>query len=355
MSRYILLIGLAAARIAVADQAETWVRQTDLTNGMLYDIPLSPTGGPFAAPLPISEMGSTFELFALGNGWDTKIYHLDTKLIRAYAPKVKVDIVSEDPYVRGDPLSSTYVRRTRADRPFSVKIDITGLVPASTSQAEKHVYFNFTRARYSSDTFSALGVPEEPVSATNLGNGTVSMNGLYHQLGMPLSAGCGAQTYTFVRYAADGVPDTILAQPKIEVWPVATATAENIRQNEVFTDRIPSVTLHLRSLYPDSTTFAQVYSGPAVLGTDGRKIKGTERSYGAYYNPGAPDTPTNVPQNVAITVVDLSNYAVLDGIYTLEVITVTPFNARAPERLLAITFEVDRVISSRGQFSTAER
>jgi hypothetical protein len=51
---------------------------------------------------------------------------------------------------------------------------------------------------------------------------------------------------------------------------------------------------------------------------------------------------------------DLSNYASRDGIYTLEVVTETPFFNRAPERLAYVTFEVDRTISSRGQLSTAE-
>lgn len=347
-----LIIATTAGVHAV--DPEAWVRQTDLTNGMIYDIPLTATGGTFQAPLPVSEMGSSFELFARGTAWDTAIYHLDTKLIRAYTPTVAIAINSEDSYVRGDPASSNFVRRTRADRPFGVNITVNGLVASSQSQAEREVYFTTHKRNYSLDTFSGTGLAQTLLSETNLGNGTVSTS-VYHQLtASPLTAACGEQVYTFVRYAADGVPDTTIMQPKIEIWPVATASIQNVSASQVFTDRIPALLLQLNYLYPDSRTFAQVYPGPAVLGTDGTLIKGTERKYGAYYNPTQAEATTNVPQNQEITIDDLSNYAATDGVYTLEVITETPFFGRAPERLLAVTFEVDRVISSRGQLSTAE-
>jgi hypothetical protein len=112
--------------------------------------------------------------------------------------------------------------------------------------------------------------------------------------------------------------------------------------------------LTLKNLYPDSRTYAQIYPGPAVLGTQGAIIGGTDRKYGKFYNPDQAEEPTNVPQNLSLTIEDLSKYAAADGIYTLEVITCTPFFNREPERLLTVTFEVDRVITSRGQISTTE-
>lgn len=350
----VVMMMMTVARVT-AQEAEAWVRQTNLTNGLVYDIPLTETGGPFQAPLPVSESGSTFELYARGTAWDSKVYLLDTKLIRAYAPEVEIEIVSEDTYVRGNPASANYVRRTRADRPFAVNVQVAGLVQGSAEQAEREVYFTCHGRNYDPLTFSGLSAPPYLISEANLGNGTTSAAGLYHQLTAPsLFAGCGEQVYTFVRYAADGVPDTILAQPKIEVWPVATASIENITPNQVFIDRMPPIVVQFTNLYPDSRTFVQVYSGQQVLGTDGTKVKGTEREYGAYYNPSHTEASTNVPQNIEISMDDLSNYASQDGIYTLEVITETPFFNRAPERLVHITFEVDRVISSRGQISSTE-
>jgi hypothetical protein len=350
-----IMLGLFAMGVsASAQNSQSWVRQTDLTNGIVYDVPLGAYGGDFEAPLPISEMGSSFQLYARGTAWDTKIYLLDTKLIRTYSPNVTVTVNSEDSYSRGDPNSTNYVRRTRADRPFSLNINVSGLAPNSGSQAERQVYFSVNTTPYDGSTYSSANQSETLLSETNLGNCTLSTGPLYQQINTTTpTAACGQHTYTFVRYASDGVPDTTLVQSKVEIWPVTQASLEGLASMQVFTDRIPTLTLRLRDLYPDSRTYAQVYQGPAVLGTAGTPIGGTERRLGQYYSPQS--QPTNVPQNFDVPIEDLSNYLPKDGIYTVEVITETPFFGRAPERLLAITFEVDRVISSRGQLGTAER
>lgn len=130
---------------------------------------------------------------------------------------------------------------------------------------------------------------------------------------------------------------------------------DNIHSGQVFIDRIPTLVVNLQRLYPDSRTYAQIYEGQAALGTAGTIVHGSERRFGRYYNPDLTEEPTNVPQNVMLSIDDLSNYASSDGIYTLEILTETPFFNRAPERLFVVTFEVDRVISSRGQISTAEK
>lgn len=340
---------------AAAQSTQAWVRETDLSNGMIYDIPLQPNGGTFAPPLAISTTGNTFELYARGTAWDTKVYLLDTKIIRAYSPAAQFTIATEDPYVRGDFTSSRYVKRTRADRPFTMNIAVSGLVATSPSQAERAVYFATHGCNYNTQTYSGLDLPQYLIHEGTLGNGTVALGPLYHELtGASASKACGEMVFTMVRYAADGVPDTIIAQPKIEVWPVASATVENLAASQIFIDRIPEVIFHYTDLYPDSRTYAQIYAGPAVLGTVGTVISATERKMGQYYNPTSGDLPATVPQTLSISVEGLSNYTPVDGIYTLEIITQTPFFSRAPERLAVITFEVDRVISSRGKLSTAE-
>lgn len=357
IARLLLLLNVCLGGAALRGADEAWVRQTDLDSGLVYDMPVGgTTGGAYTAPLPVTDRGARFELFARGTAWDTKIYLLDTKLIRAYSPKVTLKIVSEDSYVRGDPASSTYVRRTRADRPFNLNVHVEGLVASSTVLAERAVYFSIHSRNYNLETYSGLNQPQVLRHEYNLANGDMALGPVYHELGtQALTAGCGEQFYTIVRYAADSVPDTILAQPKIEVWPVAKASIDKVTAGQVFIDRIPALVLTLKHLYPDSKTYAQIYGGPAVLGTQGTIIGGTERRYGKFFNPDQVEEPTNVPQDLAIGIDDLSKYASSDGIYTLEVITRTPYFNREPERLLCITFEVDRVISSRGQLSTAER
>ncbi len=344
------------AMVSIAPAQEAWVRQTDLGIGLVYDMPVAGTGGTYAAPLPVSETGARFELFAKGTAWDSNIYLLDTKLIRAYSPLASLSLASEDPYIRGDATSGTYVKRTRADRPFSFNIHVGGLVPSSAILAERAVYLGIQGRNYDPVTYSSLERPEYLLHEYNLSNGDISSGQIYHELTPgALTAACGEQTFTFVRYASDGVPDTILAQPKMEIWPVASAEVERITTGQVFNDRVPPIPLTLRHLYPDSRTYAQVYPGPSVIGTKGTVIGGTERRFGRYYNPDQAEEPTNVPQDLALSIDDLSKYAAADGIYTLEVVTETPFMNREPERLISITFEVDRVISSRGQLSTTEK
>jgi hypothetical protein len=351
----LLCSALACSTLGLVAQ-DSWVRQTDLTSGLIYDLPLGPNGGDFTAALPVSEQGSLFELFARGTAWDNNIYMLDSKLIRAYSPEISVELASEDPYVRGDPASTNYVRRTRADRPFSLNLMVRGLVPGSMSDAERSLYFGTHGRAFDLESYSAE-VATEPfvIAESELLNGDRSFSPLYHELpSTSMTLGCGEQIYTFIRHAADGVPDTILAQPKIEIWPVAKASIENITSGQVFIDRIPSIVVRLEHLYPDSRTYVQIYSGSAVLGREGTLVNGTERKFGRYYNTDLMEESTNVPQTLSFGMDDLSNYASRDGIYTLEIVTETPFFNRAPERLLYVTFEVDRTITSRGQMTTAE-
>ncbi len=355
--RTTLWVSQLCALSLCAATTDSFVRQTDLSTGQVYDVPYITPGGPYTSAIPVSEDGAKFELFARGTAWDTNIYLLDTQLVYAYGPTATVTITTEDPYVFGDPSSATYVRRTRSDRPFSVKTSVTGLVTAhDASAAEKSVYYAVQAMNYDPATYSSLNKPNYLLHSYNLGNGNLTWGPLYHELTSPtLLTGCGQQTYTVVRYAADQVPDTILTQPSVQVWPVATATVDKITGGQVFIDRIPTITFTMNHLYPDSRTYAQIYPGNAVLGKVGTIITGTERRYGTTYNPSQGVTPTNVPQDVQIAIDNISAYASADGIYTLEVITETPFFNRAGERLLNITFEVDRVIASRGSLSTAEK
>jgi len=356
MQAWMLWIWACLVTSLSAQDPEAWVRQTDVTTGQVYDTPMTGSGGAYVSPLPVGEGGALYELFARGTAWDSNIYLLDTKFISTYNPEVTISIATEDDYVRGDPNSSTYVKRTRADRPFSVDIKVNGLVDDSANTSERCVYLAVNGRNFDAETYSSLNQPAYLLEDANLENGEYSFNPLYHQLTSPtLSSGNGEQTFTIVRYASYQIPDTILMQPKVEVWPVASATVSSIEADQVFIDRIPALVVSLKDIYPDSRTYLQIYKGTEKLGTEGTLVAGTERRFGRFYNPDQAVEPTNVPQTFSISVDDLSNYTSEDGIYTLEVITHTPFFNRAPERLYHVTFEVDRVISTRGQISTTER
>lgn len=352
----ILCLGLTLITLPLAAQ-QAWVRQTDLTTGLTYDIPVGETGGGFEATMPVdTTKGGLFELFARGTAWDTKIYMLDSKIVRAYSPTVTVNLTTEDSYVRGGATTANYVRRTRADRPYKIVTNVSGLVAGSPSPAENSLYFCYKGCKYNAQTYSGMGQTASLLYESNLPNGTKTIGPVYHELGTSqLKNGCGEQTFTFVRYAADGIPDTILAQPTLEIWPVASASISNITAGMVYIDKLPTIAIQLNNLYPDSRTYTQIYPGAAVLGTGGTLVGGSECRFGAYYNPTQTQSSTNVPQNPTLTITDLSNYTPTDGLYTLEVWTATPFFNRVPERLYTVTFEVDRVISSRGLLNSSER
>ncbi|MEI6871714.1 MAG: hypothetical protein WCL08_05470, partial [Verrucomicrobiota bacterium] len=257
----VLLAALTGAASLFGATTDSFVRQTDLATGQVYDMPYTTPGGAYTAPLSVSNLGAKFELFARGTAWDTKVYLLDTKLVYAYAPAVAVTISTEDPYVSGDASSGTYVKRTRADRPFTVTTNVSGLVTSTgASAAETSVYYTVAGMDYDAATYSSLNQKPYTLHSYNLANGSLTWGPVYHELHSSLLVnGCGQQTYTFVRYAADQVPDTILAQPTLQVWPVTTATVANISPGQVLIDRIPSITVTLKHLYPDSRVYAQIY------------------------------------------------------------------------------------------------
>ena len=350
----LLLVASCGGLMAQAQQSQAWVRETDISTGQMYDIGLQPLGGGFTPTLAISEAGNRFELYARGTAWDTKVYLLDTKLIRAYSPAAAFTIDTGDPYVRGDVDSGRFVKRMRADQTYSVTLQVSGLVPGSASAAENSAYYVVNATNYNPVTYSGLDQEEYEIFSRVLPNGTLASGPMEHELTTPGKYACGEMKFTMVRWAADGVPDTIIAQPKIEIWPVAKATIENIAENQVFIDKIPLVIFNYKDLYPDSRTYAQIYKGRYVKGTVGTVVQTTERKYGTHYNPGVGTEPASVPQTLAVGVEGLSNYTPKDGVYTVEILTETPYDSRQPVSLQKVTFEVDRVISSRGKLSTAE-
>ncbi|QIF04779.1 hypothetical protein [Roseimicrobium sp. ORNL1] len=370
----IFLLLLAASQgglMAQTTSTKAWVIEKDLGTGISAHVYL-PTdlGGPYTPLLPVSDGGNVYKLYAKGTAWDTNEYLLDTKIIKAYSPAASFTIETGDPtYFRGDPKTPNFVVRTRVDEPIKFSVTISGVVTdATAAAAERSVEIEFIGTDYWPDTYSPLGnasgrpekqpYPLTPVPVVLEGNQKFPFGydkELYALLDNPANKlDCvGEWKLKVKRYAADGIPATYIAEPKIEVWPVAEAKFTGVTDNQVFIDAIPELVFTYSDLYPDSKTYVQIYSGPWVKGTQGTIIETTERKYGKYYNPGLTDHPT-VPQNASIGVTGLSSYTPKDGIYTMEIITETPFHNRRQDTLKKVTFEVDRVISSRGKLSTAE-
>ena len=149
-------------------------------------------------------------------------------------------------------------------------------------------------------------------------------------------------------FRAFALPDANLdwlqiASGRVQVWPIADVLISGMVPGQKVTRSLPNITVSLTDVYPDSTTTVQIYKGSQALGTEGEQIEGSRISFNSI-----------VPQDAQILVRNWDKYAVDDGIYTLEVITVTPIDNRAPERLAWLTFEVDRTITVNGSSTTSE-
>jgi hypothetical protein len=131
-----------------------------------------------------------------------------------------------------------------------------------------------------------------------------------------------------------------LASRYIQIWPVATGSISGIAPGSKLRVRMPQLTFMLNDLYPSSHTYAQIYKGDAVLGTQGTLISGSSLVL---------NEPVAVDR-----VLLLSGYDTVvtgDGRWTIELLTTTPFGT---DRLAHVTFDVDRTIELRGTFTTME-
>jgi hypothetical protein len=121
-----------------------------------------------------------------------------------------------------------------------------------------------------------------------------------------------------------------LASAHVEIWPVASGAITGLRHHEVVRLNTPRIELWLWDLYPSSTTYLQIYPGEQALGTVGERIEG-----------GTLVLDQDKSEGRVIRLFHWLDQIKENGIYTLELIHVTPFGA---ERLAYRTFELDRTI-----------
>jgi hypothetical protein len=96
----------------------------------------------------------------------------------------------------------------------------------------------------------------------------------------------------------------------------------------------------LNELYPESRTYVQVYPGEPQLGVEGTIVPGTQLVISQ-----------TVPVSRVIVVKDYDAVFDKDGLWTMELVTVTPFGT---DRLSHVTFTIDRTIKANGMFTTIE-
>jgi hypothetical protein len=328
---------LLAARGGCAD----FIRQIQTVNGatVIYDIPIANDNGTVNSQ-PITSATATFQLYATVAAANntTKLVKLDEKATGTYLPTVTLQATSEDPHVPA---------RTRADRPYGMKLKVQGMQtdPAVPDYA-KTVRMNRSYALYDAVSYQPNGTAGEYADAFSFYQNGEYQSAVAQRLPVdkPTKA-VGEESFTVYTRTSSGAIQSQLAKATIKIWPVATAEITGIEPDQLFTSAPKNATVMVNDIYPGATIYAQIYKGREVLGTVGAVLKDTEVPY---------RETLEVPQNQALPIGDLDKYVSGDGIYTIEMLTITPFNNGAPERLAHVTFQLKRDMAVRAMMGTME-
>jgi len=317
-----------------------FIRQIQQPSGVQWDMSVaavSPTGGTLSA-LGIEPGGARYELWTVANTSPLTSYLLDTKYVSTYIPGATVAIRTGD---------STYVTipRTRCDQPFWVDVTITGLLTGATNPtASESVNLLHYVQSYG---VGGTGVGIDRNQATLLTTASITTNGLKTLTytltaipGTPLTKIRGEERFSVFSIADYQSPSTQLAAQFVQIWPVTDGTITGITAGQIFRAAMPQVTFTLNDLYPSSRTYAQAYKGNPVLGTTGTVVPGS--------NLVISDT---IPSSRVLLVNNYDSIFDSDGVWTMELLTVTPFGT---DRLAYLTFTLNRTIEINSGMTTNE-
>ncbi len=330
---------MAALILAPLCQAQDWVnfiRQHQLETQVVWDMPVDSQGnGPSA--LGVQETGALFQLWTIRQS-DAKDFLLDQTLVGTFLPHATIDIETGDPF--------PHRRRTRADQPFTVKIDVSGLlsgpnIPDAAKQVlVEHHLAPYTDAQTSIELADAIG--GDPTDSGMIAqNGETKLEYTFTSLPSTDPTKAHGEEHFVVHALPDqDIGQTQLATDFVEVWPVATASIDGIVPGETVRFSTPQLQLTYEDLYPSSYTYLQIYKGAPSLGTTGAKVIKSERAL-----------DQDDSMNLVLRIDNWLKALESDGQHTMEIITETPFGR---ERLAYLSFNVDREISINAQLHNLE-
>lgn len=330
---YLLLgaLALLSSRASAAGEGYVnFIRQTQQGTGVVYSVNVASTGNTGSQGL-LETGGALFQLYTVDSSG--KDYLLDQKLVGAYVPTATVSIATQDPY--------TQVPRTRADKPFTVTVNVAGLVTgvATAPDAAKRVLLEqhvkaYTATKTSYTLAEATsGTPKASSSIYTNGNTVLNFASTSVPAGDPTKA--NGEEWFVVHALADGaVAQTQIASGKVQVWPVASGGIAGLTNNQVVRSKAPTITVTMNDLYPRSDTYVQVYEGSPALNTTGKVLENRMLVWN-----------DKASRSDVWTYSDYDSVFTKDGTYTMELLTVTPFGT---DRLAYVTFTVSRTIEVRG-------
>jgi hypothetical protein len=329
---------LAACALAAAQTPAgytNFIRQIQSPSGVEWDATVAASGEQLS-PLPVDLGGTRFELWTVKSS-PAVSYLLDTCLVGAFVPVAFVEIHSEDPY--------RPIPRTRADRPFSVDITVSGLLggPADPVSSQS---VNLLR-HVQSYGVGGSGAEIDRSQATLLAQPAITQNGT-HPLSYSLTSipsadrtkVRGEERFTVFSLEGYQTPEAQIASQYIQIWPVADGALCGLTAGQLIRFAMPQITVTLNDLYPSSTTYVQAYQGDPQLGVTGKTIPGSVLV-----------TNDVLPQSRVLTLKDYDAVFDEEGRWTMEIVTVTPFGA---DRLAHVSFDVARIIKVNSTLTTIE-
>ena len=332
----ITALALAAFSSPLFAQAQTYtnfIRQTQYPTGLVWDMTVAAAGAQQSA-LPIDPGGARFELWTVSSVGPTS-YLLASNYVGTYIPLATLEILSED--------TTSAVKRTRADRPFSVKYSVSGLLSGDTDpEPSKKVDFLWHVQSYGEggtgeNLDRTQAILQSHTGIEKNGDGTLQFE-LTSVPGGDRSKVRGEERFSIYSLADYQAPAAQLAGETIQVWPVADGDIDGITSGQLVRYAVPQLTFTLRDLYPFSTTYAQAYQGNAQLGVEGKILPGS-----------ALVIDEAVPVSRTLVVDDYGDALGADGIWTIELLTKTPFGI---DRLAYVTFNLDRTMKVNGNINT---
>ncbi len=306
-----------------------FIRQIQILNGqsLIHDIPVSANSGQVMSQ-PIDADSSIFQLYAttIGANGGQSLVKLDEKTVGTFLPGGNVEIISIDPH---------FPPRSRADQPFTVRYTVSGLMANQSNQLPP--FARQVRVARSFVLHSATDYTPTNEGGEYAGIQTFTQNGVFVEnnrfqslpFDRPTKA-VGCETFMMYLDPSPGSSNRQeLSSATVQIWPVAEVQFEELENNRIYNFIPSSARIHVSDLYPQSITYAQIYPGGYAPGTVGTPMPDTIVSYNSH-----------VPQNVILSLSDMEQLVTDDGEYSVEVLTIAPFNGGAPEILGYRTFEI---------------
>lgn len=355
----VISLGIIGGAGATAQTYTNFIRQWQMPSGVSWDASDQVVAsGSQLSNLAINPGGARFDLWTIRSTPLTE-YLLDSSYVSTYTPVAQVVMDTEDPH--GKDLTATgpvpvnlpgRLRRTRADRPFTVYVNVMGLLNGATDPvASKSV--NLMRHVQSYGT--GVGVGLDRTQATLRTQSSVTTNGLqtlsYAMTSIPggnLKKLRGEERFSVFSIADYQAPASQLASQYIQVWPITDGQISGIAQDQVVRFSMPQLTMTYNDIYPGSSVYAQVYKGERVAGKVGAILVG-----GGKTNTGSDPTYETLTPSNSVDAMFTS-----DGRWTIELMSSSPFGVetlRTPSDSLAfVTFTIDRTIEVNSTVTTIE-